>query len=257
MALPNKVKKAQVEKLKEQRIKPHQKIANTFIENAIIKSNASAIKTIFYLASILEQVELDRVKDDKIIGIVIDTKQMLKYTEMTMPEIKRNIKAMQQTSITFEDEKAGIVTGMSLLPLYEIVHGKSKIRLDLYGRIARMILGVKDNYTYINTKTLMNLKKAHSIRMLAILNMIAGFDSEVAKRKHYDLGDLNEIFGTKYRNLYDMQRKVLEPVKEELDLNSKLSFLHEINFDNFGKGRPKAVNITIDLIDNKGNLFTT
>jgi hypothetical protein len=255
--LPSEAKKLKLEKLKKQKVKPHQKIANTFIENAIIKSNASAIKTIFYLASILEDVELEKVQDDRIVGIIIDTKEMLQYTEMTMPEIKRNIKAIQQTSITFEDEELGTVTGMSLLPLYEIIHGKSKIRLDLYGRIARMILGVKKNYTYINTKTLMNLKKAHSIRMLAILNMIAGFDDDVPKRKRYDLDALNEIFGTKYRNLYDIQRKVLVPVKHELDLTSKLSFLHEINFDNLGKGRPKAVDINIDLINNTTSLFTT
>jgi len=255
--LPNKVRKLQAEKLKEDKLKPHQKIANNFIENAIIKSNASAIKTIFYLASILERAELDKIKDDKIFGLVIDTKEMLKYTEMTMPEIKRNILAMQQTSITFEDEKEGIITGMSLLPRYEIIHGRSKITLDLYGRVARMIIGVKSNYTYINTKTIMHLKKAHSMRMLGILNMIAGFDDNVAKRKRYDLGDLNELFGTKYKRLVDIQKWILEPVKAELDLNSKLSFLHEINFDNFGKGRPKATNITIDLINNNGNLFTT
>jgi plasmid replication initiation protein len=255
--LPNKAKKQREEKLREQKVKPHQKIANSFIENAIIKSNASAIKTIFYLASILEQAELDRVKDDKIVGIILDTKQMLQYTEMTMPEIKRNIKAMQQTSITFEDEAEGTIEGMSLLPRYKIIHGKSKIELDLYGKIARMIIGVRKNYTYINTKTLMHLKKAHSIRLLAILNMIAGFDEGVAKRKRYDLDDLNEIFGTKYKRLADIDRYVLAPAKEELDLTSKLSFLHEINFDNFGKGRPKATDITIDLIDNNNNLFST
>ena len=255
--LPSEAKKIKLKKLARQKIKPHQKIANTFIENAIIKSNAGAIKTIFYLASILENVELDRVKDDRIVGIIIDTKDMLKYTEMTMPEIRRNIKAMQETSITFEDEKAGTITGMSLLPLYEIVHGKSKIRLDLYGRIARMILGVKDNYTYINTKTLMVLKSKHSLRLLPILNMIAGFDDAVAKRKRYDLDALNEIFGTRYKSLYEIQRKVLDPAKLELDLNSKLTFLHEVNFDNFGKGRPKAIDITIDLINNNGNLFTS
>jgi len=254
--LPNKAKKMRAEKLKKQKVKPHQKIANTFIENAIVHSNPSAIKTIFYLASILEHAELERVKDDKIVGIILDTKQMLQYTEMTMSEIKRNIKAMQETSITFEDEEKGTIEGMSLLPRYRIIHGKSKIELDLYGKIARMIIGVKKNYTYINTKTLMNLKKAHSIRLLAILNMIAGFDDDIAKRKHYDLGDLNEIFGTKYKSLTDIERYVLKPVKEELDLNSKLSFLHEISFDNFGKGRPKAVDIVIDLIENKASLFS-
>jgi len=127
--LPNKAKKQREEKLRTQKVKPHQKIANSFIENAIIKSNASAIKTIFYLASILEQADLDRVKDDRIVGITLDTKQMLQYTEMTMPEIKRNIKAMQQTSITFEDETEGTIEGMSLLPRYKIIHGKSKIEL--------------------------------------------------------------------------------------------------------------------------------
>ncbi|MCK5535645.1 MAG: replication initiation protein [Bacteroidales bacterium] len=254
--LPSEAKKIKLEKLKRQKVKPHQKIANNFIENAIIKSNASALKTLFYLASILERAELDKVKDDRIVGIVLDTKEMLKYTNMTMPEIKRNILAMQQTAITFEDKEAGTITGMSLLPRYEIIHGKSKITLDLYGRVARMIIGVKSNYTYINTKTIMSLKKAHSMRMLGILNMIAGFDNEVAKRKRYDLDGLNEIFGTNYKRLIDVQRKVLAPVKQELDLSSKLSFLHEVNFDNLGKGRPKAVDITIDLIDNKGNLFT-
>lgn len=253
--LPSEAKKLKLQKLKQQKVKPHQKIANNFIESALIKSNTSALKTIFYLASILERAELDRVKDEKIVGIILDTKQMLQYTEMTMPEIKRNIKAMQQTSITFEDEKEGTIEGMSLLPRYKIIHGKSKIELDLYGKIARMIIGVRKNYTYINTKTLMNLKKAHSIRLLAILNMIAGFDDDVAKRKRYDLDALNEIFGTKYKRLTDIERKILEPAKEELDLNSKLSFLYEINFDNFGKGRPKAVDITIDLIDNKASLF--
>ena len=255
--LPSQFKKQQIEKLKQQKIKPHQKIANTFIENAIIKSNASAIKTIFYLASILEKAELDRVKDDKIVGIVIDTKHMLKYTEMTMPEIKRNILAMQQTAITFIDEKKDSTVGMSLLPRYEIIHGKSKITIDLYGRIARMIIGVRSNYTYINTKTIMNLKRAHSMRMLGILNIIAGYDEDIGKKKRYDLDDLNAIFGTKYKRLVDIKRRVLDPVKDELDQTSKLSFICDINFDNFGTGRPKAVDITIFLIDNSGNLFST
>lgn len=52
-------------------------------------------------------------------------------------------------------------------------------------------------------------------------------------------------------------KKVLIPIKTELDLLSKTSFVYEMNFDNFGKGRPKAVSITIDVIDNSGNLFAT
>jgi plasmid replication initiation protein len=247
---PHRAKEKKLKELESQKAKPHQKISNTFIENTVAKNNASAIKTLFYLASILEKIDQNKVKDDKIVGLIISTRHMLQYTEMTMPEIKRNIKAMQETSITFTDEKEDTVEGMSLLPRYRIIHGKSKIEIDLYGRIAKMIIDVKSNYTFINTKTLMNLKSKHSLRLLPVLNMIAGFDDDVAKRKRYELKDLNALFGTKYKSLTDIERYILTPIKEELDQNSELSFLHEINFDNFGKGRPKAINITIDLINN-------
>jgi plasmid replication initiation protein len=248
--MPSEHRKKKLKELEAQKIKPHQKISNTFIENTVAKNNASAIKTLFYLASILEKIDPDKVKDDKLVGLIISTRHMLQYTEMTMPEIKRNIKAMQETSITFIDEKEDTIEGMSLLPRYKIIHGKSKIEIDLYGRIAKMIIDVKSNYTFINTKTLMNLKSKHSLRLLPVLNMIAGFDEDVAKRKRYDLVAINDLFGTKYKRLVDIERKILAPIKEELDQNSELSFLHEINFDNFGKGRPKAINITIDLINN-------
>ena len=200
-------------------------------------------------------MELQNVQDDKIIGITIDTKQMLKYTEMNLPEIKRNIKAMQETSITFVDEEQDIIEGMSLLPRYKIIAGKHRIELDIYSKIGKMIIDVKRNYTFINTKTLMNLKSKHALRLLPLLNKINQYDENIGKRKKCDLEYLNSLFGTKYKNLYDIQRKILEPVKEELDMNSKLTFKYEINFDNFDKGRPKATTITIDVIDNSGSLF--
>ena len=101
----------------------------------------------------------------------------------------------------------------------------------------------------------MNLKSKHTLRLLPVLNKISQYDDNVAKRKKYELEDLNDLFGTKYRNLYDIQRKILAPVKEELDMNSKLTFIYEIKFDNFDVGRPKATSITIDVIDNSGSLF--
>lgn len=253
---PRELKRLQAQKLAEQKVKPHQKISNTFIENVINKNNANAIKTVYYLASILEkETDLLDTPDAKLKSVIIDLKQMLKYTEMSLPDIKRNIKAMQETSITFVDEKENIEEGMSLLPRYKIIPGKHKIEIDIFYRIAKMIIDVKKNYTFINTKTLMNLKSKHTLRLLPVLNKINQYDDNVAKRKKYELEDLNDLFGTKYRNLYDIQRKILAPVKEELDMNSKLTFLYEINFDNFDVGRPKATNITIDVIDNSGSLF--
>lgn len=252
---PREFKRQQLLKLQEQKIKPHRKISNTFIENVINNNNASAIKTIYYLATILENMNLDNYKDNELLTVLIDGKQMLKYTEMTMPEIKRNIKAMQETSITFIDESEDIIEGMSLLPRYKIIPGKHKIELDLFSRIAKMVIDVKNNYTFINTKTLMNLKSKHSIRLLPVLNKISQYSPNVAKRKKYYLEDLNDLFGTKYKKLSEIERKILVPVKNELDMNSKLTFIYEVNFENFEVGRPKATTITIDVIDNSGSLF--
>lgn len=252
---PAEFKRQQLKKLQEQKIKPHCKISNTFIENVINNNNASAIKTVYYIATVLEDMELEKYQDNELVTVFIDTKQMLKYTEMSLPEIKRNIKAMQETSITFVDETLDIIEGMSLLPRYKMIPGKHKIEIDLFSKIAKMVIDVKRNYTFINTKTLMNLKSKHSLRLLPVLNRISQYSSNVAKRKKYYLDDLNDLFGTKYKKLSEIERKILVPVKNELDMNSKLTFIYEVNFESFEVGRPKATTITIDVIDNSGSLF--
>jgi plasmid replication initiation protein len=128
--------------------------------------------------------------------------------------------------------------------------GKYQIKISLFVKIAKMIVDVKNNYTFINTKELMRLKSKHSLRLLPLLNTLAGYDENIGKRKRMTLEELNEFFGTKYRSLYDIQKKILESVKKELDNNSKLSFVYDLNFESLGKGRPRAKDIVIDLIEN-------
>lgn len=243
-------KRKQKEKLSLQKNKPLQKISNNFISNTIASSNANAIKTIYYLASILEKFDqLEEQEDKRLVDLTIDTRQMLKYTEMSLPEIRRNLKAMQETSISFINEEEGIEEGINLLPLYKFVYGKHQVKISLFVQIAKMIVDVKKNYTFINTKELMNLKNKHSLRLLPLLNTIAGYDEDVGKRKRMTLEELNEFFGTKYKRLLEIERKILIPVKEELDSNSKLSFVYDINFECLGKGRPRAKDIVIDVIE--------
>jgi len=251
--LPTQFKRERKERLEKAKVKPHQKISNTFIENAITHSNANAIKVVFYLASLLEKTNINT--EDELNTLEIDTKQMLQYTEITAPEIRRTLKAMQETSISFINEELKEELMINLLPYINFKWGKHTVEIKLFSKIAKLIVDVKRNYTFLNTKTLMSLKNKHSLRLLPILNMISQFSDNVAKRKTYELEDINAIFGTNYKRLQEIQRKILEPVKEELDLNSKLTFLYEMNYDNFGKGRPKATTITIDVIDNSKSLF--
>jgi len=242
-------KRLEKEKLSKQRLKPLQKISNNFIDNTIAKNNLSALKTIFYLASILRNIDLNKLKEDELIDVTIDTKQMYDYTELTPELVRKNLKAMQETSITFINEFDSWEMGINLLPMYNILYNKRKIELKIFVKIAKLIIDVKRNYTFMNIKELMKLTNKHSIRMLGLLNKLNSYSDDIPKRKHLTLEDLNEFFGTKYRSFYELDKKILTPVKNELDSSSKLSFIYNTNFEVIGKGRPRFKNIIIDVIE--------
>jgi len=250
------IAKLREEKRKEKKKpKVHTNIANTFIENAITHSNVNALKTIYYLSTILEKVDLQNLKDEKIIGVRIDKREMLKYTEMSAATLQKTTKELQKTSITFVDEKEGVIEGMSLLPRYKFVPNKNIVEIDLYVRIAKMIVDVKRKYTRMNIKELMKLKKSHSVRMLALLNRISTYKTndnnewEIPKRKRMTLDELNAFFGVNYKKWNMLEKSILKPVKEELDAHSSRSFIYEANYEILGRGRPSFKDVTIDVID--------
>ena len=237
---------------KKKKPKVHQKIANNFIENAIADSNISALKTLYYLSTVLNEADLDftKMQDSKTISLNIDKRNMLNFTELTAGTIIKTAKQMQKTSITFQDED-GIIEGMSLLPRYRFVPNKNIVEIDLYVRIAKMIINVKKNYTPMNIKDLMGIKKAHSLRLLALLCRIANYDKNVAKRKQMTLDELNAFFGVNYKSWNMLKKSILIPVKEELDNNSKISFVYDPNYEILGRGRPAFKDVTIDVIERK------
>lgn len=244
------IKKLYAEK-RAKKPKVHQKISNTFIENAIANSNLSALKTIYYLSTVLESVDLQNLKDNKIIGIKIDKREMLKFTELSADTIVKTTKQMQATSITFVDYDSDgdeIIEGMSLLPRYYFVPNKNIVEIDLYVRIAKMIVDVKRNYTPMNIKDLMNVRNKHSLRLLALLCRISNYDKDIPKRKTLTLDELNLFFGTNYKTWSLIELKIIKPVKEELDENSKISFVYEPNFERLGTGRPAFKSVTIDVV---------
>lgn len=250
--IPTKANIAKINaKKRNKKPQVHQKIANTFIENAIHKSNFSALKTIYYLSTILSKVDMSNMKDDKIIGIKIDKRAMLNFTELTADTIIKTVKRMQETAITFIDENDNTIEGMNLLPRYKFIPNKNIVEFDLYVRIARMIVDVKKNYTNINIKNLMLLKNSHTLRTLAMLTRISQYDEHIPKRKTMTLDELNLFFGTKYKSWSSIEREIIKPVQEELNKSSTLSFIYESNFERLGRGRPKFKDIVIDIIEVK------
>jgi hypothetical protein len=226
---------------KETKAKPIQKVSNSFIENVIHDSNVTALKTIWYLSSILE--DFDTTKD--MLTVSIDLRKMLNYTNLNAQDIRQNFKKMQKTSITFINEEEEWEEYISLIPRIEFLWGKNSINIDIYSKIAKLIIDVKKHYTFINTHELMKLKKKHSLRLLPLLNKLK---AENKTHENYHLDELNEQFGTNYKKLSDIERYILTPAKEELAQHKFIPFKHEINFDNLGQGRPKAISIKIKLL---------
>jgi len=238
------------QKEQQKQIEEEVKISNALVEAFVKKNNLVALKTLFYIA------KGNLKPSDTIVKIIINTKSLCDYCNISMKTLQNNIVKMQETSIKFVYDN-DIVEYISTIPRARFITGKNKLEIDIYPQVLKLIAEVKNRYTVIDPENLMKLRSKHSVRMLMLLEYINSFSKDVAKRKKYTITELNGMFGTKYKRLGQFEKEILEPVKEELDSISKLSFQYEINYEAQSKGRPRAVSATIDLINNtpQGKLF--
>lgn len=228
------------------------KVSNSLVEAFVKKNNLAALKLIFFLA----RSEIRLPMENGLTAITLNTKDLTEYCKIDIKTLKRNIKQMTETSVSITDDKSE--SYITVIP-YAKFNYNGKMEIRIFKEVMQLISEVKNRFTIIDVKEVMKLTSKHSVRMITILEMIEGFDKHIPKRKYYTLEELNLLFGTDYLRLIELERKILEPVKKELDATSKLSFLYEIRYDKESAtvGRAKAVGVTIDLIQNtpQGKLF--
>ena len=235
------------------------KIKNQLVEAFVKKSNLTALKILFYLAK-----DCSMTPEAESTKITLNTKQLCEYCNIDEKTLKRNVKQMTETSMSFTDEFGE--SFMSVIPKAKFNYS-GKLEILIFREVLGMVIDVKNKYTTIDAEQIMKLSSKHSVRMLMLLEMIANFhrleedpnDSEkkirieLPKRKIYELEELNLLFGTSYKRLGQFETEILKTVKEELDNTSKLSFLYDIEYDKKPetKGRPKAVRVIIDILERK------
>ena len=219
-------------------------ISNSLIESFVSKSNLGALKVLFYL-SFDNSVKMP---NSRVITLKIDSKKLCETCNIDIRTLKRNIKKMQETTITFVKENE-YEQHINVLPSVKYMIGTSTIEIDMYKKVLELVREVKNKFTVIDIENLMRLKSKHSVKMIQLLSYMNGFSENVAKRKTYELEELNGMFSTNYKNVYEFERKILKPTKEELDSNSKLTFTYRVKFEEASKGRPKAKGVTIDLVN--------
>jgi len=220
------------------------KIKNDLVESFVKQNNLTALKILFYIA-----YDCEKIPSGDIIKIKMNTKSICKYCKVDVKTITRNLEQMQKTSISWSDEKSK--SFVSVLPKCHIEYG-GNIEITMFKEVIQMIVDVRSklgNFSLINVEQLMLLKSK-------LLEMINGFDEHIPKLKRYELDELNLLFGTNYKRLGHFEQKILKKAKEDLDKNSKLSFVYDVNCDKeaYTVGRSKAVAVTIHLIDNNPQL---
>lgn len=228
------------------------KISNSLVESFVKQNNLVALKTLFFIAR--ANVSVPSVP---LSTVVLNTAELCDYCGIDIKTLKRNIKQMTETSINIVDDYSD--SYIAVIPKARFIKGTNKLEVDIYREVLELVWQVHRRFTVINVKSLMSLNSKHSVRMVQLLEMINGFSDAVSKRKIYTLNELNLMFGTAYLKFSEFERKILMPVKSELDTNCKLSFVYKIVFiDNpKGRGRPIADKVQIDLIRNvpQGTLF--
>lgn len=244
---------------------PMRKISNDFLLNTIEKNNPSTLKTMFYIATILREIELDKYEKNQLVTIELDKKELQEYTMISDDTLRRNIKQMQQTSITFFDEENKIQSGVSLIPRYEIIFGKNKIIIDLYSQIAKMIIDVEKNYTFMNVKNVMKLDSKHSIRMLGLLNNLDTYsinptDKKTLEQIRDNLDLIKNPEYAKYVEQEDLVRKTEELKRKPLPKTIKMS-LNDINsffgtnYKNWTDAERKIFKVASEELERKSPLY--
>lgn len=244
---------------------PMRKISNDFLLNTIEKNNPSTLKTMFYIATILREMELDEYKKNQLVTIELDKKHLQEYTMISDDTLRRNIKQMQQTSITFIDEENKTQSGVSLIPRYEIIFGKNKIIIDLYSQIARMIIDVEKNYTFMNVKNVMKLDSKHSIRMLGLLNNLDTYsinptDKKTLEQIRDNLDLINNPEYSKYVEQEDLIRKTEElkrkPIPKTINMTLRdINSFFGTNYKTWGEAERKIFKVAEEELERKSPLY--
>ncbi|NCB82688.1 MAG: RepB family plasmid replication initiator protein [Bacilli bacterium] len=219
------------------------KIDNQLIEAFVKKGNLPAFKILFFIASSNIEITGDIMKFN------LDTKSICERCNIDLKTLKRNVKQMTETSISIIDEQSE--SYMTVIPKAKFNYS-GKLEITMLKEVLQLVKATQNQFTIINASKVMKLGSKHSVRMLMLLEYIKGFDEHVAKRKHYDLEEMNLMFGTNYKKITDLERFILVPVKEELDATSRLSFVYEVHKDKptATVGRAKALGVIIDLVQN-------
>ena len=223
-------------------------LANSLFLAFIQKNNVVGLKLCLVLSGAKSQIEYS---SDNTVRFNID--KLCEIMKITRKELSINLKKSADVHFTYTNSEGGL--GFTTpIHSYEYINKNKEILIEVSSKAKSLFTELgkgKYSFSRANANNLMSLTHKHSLKMQLLLEQINNFDKDVAKRKRYTLEELNGYFGTNYKRYVDLVRKILKPVKEEIDSSSSLTFIYTLNDEARGTGRPKIKEVVIDIINQK------
>lgn len=222
------------------------KISNDFVHSVITNNNALTLKILFYIIS-NGKIQNDNEYSSK---AVLELGLLKKTLNIDFKTLRRNIQLIQKTLITIHTDKKEIIDS-NIIHYAKYDYKNQSLVCLIYKDIISYLIDLKNKFTIIDLDNLFQLQGKHSIRLLLILENLNGYT--YAKNITYNLYELNQLLGTNYKTITEIERAVLLPVQKELDQYSKLTFIYDLLYDlDCPKvGRKPLIGVKIYLKDNK------
>lgn len=212
----------------------HRELIINFIED----SNIYALKIMYHLTRY--DLDLNMQKNGPIVSLHLDTKFLENSCSLDYINLKRNLQKIMKTQVSLSsrnDEYVQIIPRMKITP--------KKLILDMYIDVFEMLTDNFSNFIKLNNiDKMMLLKKDHSVRLFAYLQQLlhnrkAGIDD--FGKKTFSLEELNGFFGTKYKNIAEINLNIIKNIYDEV--NNIIPFEYEL-VKSSSLGRPKNIGIS-------------
>lgn len=244
--------------------KPIIAVSNKLLESVIKNNNEIALKLLLYIGQGIQKKEAELKAQNlplpaptKITTLSLDLDNIQKVCGINSERLRKSIKILQKTILSFENKEEKWVTDVQIVGKARYFWGSRTFEVDMYPEILDLVCNLERNLTIVDSNNAMRLTSAYALRFIPIIEHISGYDESCAKRKEYNLEQLNAIFGTNYKSIHEINKNVITPMKTEFDRVSKLSFMSQVISEPNpkGKGRPVAVGVMFDIIKNQPSLF--
>ncbi len=158
--------------------------------------------------------------------------------------VKKAAKSLIEKAIIIKDEQKTLY--LNWISSAEFPEGKSYVALCFDPKLKPYLLHLKEQYTFLENKHLVNLRSVYSIRIYMLLKQYLKFG-----KRTFEIDTLREMLGIKpseYPRLYDLKVNVLS--KAEVDINGKTDL--QVSYVDGKKKGKKVLEIIFTINEKKG-----